>query len=309
MQHQNFQTFLDTHQLPPSYLDSALTHFASIIDDILSRLKAQRPIVLGINGCQGSGKSTAAAFLQQAFESEYSLKVVNISLDDFYLSQAARQHNAQNIHPLFATRGVPGTHDTELAISTLEALKAGDDPLISRFNKATDDLFPQEEWDKAPKQVDLIILEGWCLGARADTEASLVQPINALERNEDSQGIWRRQVNKHLKQRYASLFDYIDCLVMLKAPSFDSVFHWRLEQEIKLAKKLLSSGTRQASTSGLMNEAEIQHFVQFFQRLTENMLTEMPARADHCYFLNGKRQIVHEQHNTTPSIMADPDIH
>lgn len=301
IQHQQFQSFLESHQLPPEYLEQVFSAFQPIINDALCRLSRKKPIVLGINGCQGSGKSTAAAFLQHSFEQIFKLKVVNISLDDFYLSKAARTHKAQVVHPLFATRGVPGTHDTGLILSTMKALLNGKAPLISRFNKAVDDLRPRSQWDQAPEHVDIIILEGWFLGARAQHDNDLIEPVNSLERDVDVDGIWRSHVNQYLKTQYQELFSLIDCLVMLKAPSFEAVFKWRLEQETKLAKKLLSSTEPSADSSGLMNKEEIEKFISYFQRLTEYMLIEMPERADHCYYLNSERQIVHAQHRDKTS--------
>ena len=320
MSQAEFQSFLERHQLPASYLDQAFRHFQPVIDDCRQRLTRSSPIVLGINGCQGSGKSTLAAFLQQVFEHRYALKVVNISLDDFYLSKAARANKARDIHPLLATRGVPGTHDTQLALQTMQQLLAGKAVAISRFNKASDDLFPQDAWDESPEQVDIIILEGWCLGARPVPDAQLFPAINPLEAEHDPDGIWRRYVNAQLQTDYRKLFALIDCLVMLKAPSFDSVFSWRLEQENKLAKKLQkklqkdqkhseTSGSSGHNNSGIMSKQEIEHFIQFFERLTRQMLEEMPERADHCYFLDAQRQIIHEQHRASYSNTEDPDIH
>lgn len=296
MQHQQFQSFLELHQLPFAYLEQAFCAFQPVINDVLTLRPTKPPIVLGINGCQGSGKTTTAAFLQHAFEEIHHLNVVNISLDDFYLSKAARINKAQTVHPLFATRGVPGTHDTDLILRTMKALLDGKAPFISRFNKASDDLFPRSVWDQAPDYVDIIIIEGWLLGARAQDDNDLIEPVNSLERNEDADGIWRSHVNQYLKIQYQELFSLIDCLVMLKAPSFEAVFTWRLEQETKLAKKLQSSTEPSADSSGLMSKEEIRHFINYFQRLTEVMLIEMPERADHCYFLNSERQIIHERH-------------
>ena len=320
MKQAEFQSFLERHQLPASYLDQAFQHFQVLIDDCRQRLTKSSPIVLSINGCQGSGKSTLAAFLQQVFENRYALKVVNISLDDFYLSKAARANKARDIHPLLATRGVPGTHDTQLALQTIQQLLAGKAVAISRFNKASDDLFPQDEWDRAPEQVDIIILEGWCLGAHPVPDTQLFPAINQLETEHDPDGIWRRYVNAQLKTDYHQLFALIDCLVMLKAPSFGSVFNWRLEQENKLAKKLQknlqkdqkhreASGSSRQDNSGIMSMQEIEHFIQFFERLTRQMLEEMPKRTDHCYFLDEQRQIIHEQHRASDSCMENPDIH
>ena len=299
MKYPQYASFLTHHQLPESYLDNAFRAFQPVIDDLLLRLDAKKPVILGINGCQGSGKSTSAAFLETTFRIQYDLNIVNISLDDFYLSKASRQQNAKDIHPLFATRGVPGTHDIGLALKTMKSMLNGACPPISRFNKAIDDLQAKDDWDKAPEHIDLIILEGWFLGAVPQKDVELHEPVNALEADEDIQGVWRKHVNEQLKGDYQTLFSFIDCLVMLKAPSFDTVFQWRLEQETKLAKKLQSSNGTHESKTGLMSESEIKRFVAFFQRLTESMLEEMPKRADHCYFLNLERRITHEQHPQT----------
>ena len=82
----------------------------------------------------------------------------------------------------------------------------------------------------------------------------------------------------------------VDRLVMLAAPSFDSVFDWRLEQEQKLAEsiRMMEKGVLGAKT---MNEKEISHFIGHFQRITEHCLLEMPARADHLFRLNNDRSI------------------
>ena len=311
MSNMDFQAFLETHQLPASYLDHAFAHFKILIDDCLRRQQRSSPIVIGINGCQGSGKSTLAAFLQEVFEQQHHLKVVNISLDDFYLSKADRAEKARHIHPLLATRGVPGTHDIELAHQTLGALLAGKRPRISRFNKAEDDLLPKNKWDTAPEKVQLIILEGWCLGAQAQTEQQLARPVNVLEQEQDPKGIWRHYVNQQLKAGYRKLFDMVDCLVMLKAPAFDNVLQWRLEQENKLAKKLQKQAheNRDQPSSGLMSPQEIEYFIQFFQRITEHILEEMPERADHCYYLDSQRQITHERHYASVTTAGDTDIY
>lgn len=288
--------FVEQHQLPATYLTEAFETFQPLIEDTLKRLSSKRPFVLGINGCQGSGKSTTATFLEHVFRDRHALEVVNLSLDDFYLSKTARIAKAALIHPLFETRGVPGTHDIELALNTLNSLLAGNRTRLPRFDKATDDLFPEDSWPESPSNTDLIILEGWCVGAHPEETHALLTPINELEREQDSAAIWRTYVNDQLGESYQHLFNLIDCLVMFKAPSFDAVYLWRLEQEAKLAKKLLLTNISSAGRSGIMNESQIQHFIHFFQRLTEHMLIEMPERADYCYELNTERQVVNERH-------------
>jgi pantothenate kinase-related protein Tda10 len=69
-----------------------------------------RPLVVGLTGPQGSGKSTLAARLPDLLAAA-GLNAGVLALDDLYLTKAERQRLAADVHPLFATRGVPGTHD------------------------------------------------------------------------------------------------------------------------------------------------------------------------------------------------------
>lgn len=306
MEKSKYQSFLAKHQLPESYPSQATEHYRGVIDDVLGLTEQQRPAILGINGCQGSGKTTLAAFIQTVLEAEHQLRVVSISLDDFYLSKERRLQLAQDISPLLQTRGVPGTHDVALAIATLKSLQdSSNNALVAipRFDKSADDIFPTANWDNVCTPVDVIILEGWCLGARGQADNELRNAINPLEQHEDSDCIWREYVNKQLQQNYPGLFGFVDMWVMLRAPSFQAVYHWRLEQEEKLAKKLLmeldnESGVRKPEPrySGLMNAEQILRFVQYFQRLTEAMLEDMPDWVDHVYQLDNGRRIIDEKH-------------
>ena len=78
---------------------------------------------------------------------------------------------------------------------------------------------------------------------------------------------------------------------MLQAPSFDTVYHWRLEQEQKMLKRLEAEGLDHRS--GVMSEQQILRFISYFQRVTENILKEMPNRADHLFKLGLSREITH----------------
>jgi len=132
----------------------------------------------------------------------------------------------------------------------------------------------------------LVILEGWCLGAQPQTEADLKQPINDLEQLEDDQGIWRQYINLALSGDYQQLFSMVDQLIMLRAPSFDAVFQWRWQQESKLLEKY-----KDTDRSGLMTEQQVLRFIQYFQRITEQSLREMPSRSQHVFQLELDRQI------------------
>lgn len=306
MLHPLFAKFLSRHKLPASYLHQATQHFSPIIDDILHQLTDRRPILLGINGSQGSGKTTLAAYLQTALAAEHQLRVVSISIDDFYYGKAERQQLAEQVHPLLATRGVPGTHDVPLALATLNALRQAEKETVAipRFDKASDDRLAEPSWDRVQTPVDVVILEGWCLGAAPEAEAALKEPVNPLEAVQDSDGRWRHYINQQLASVYPPLFKQIDIWVMLQAPSFDCVYQWRLEQEQKLAEKLQSipqknqNGWPAAAPAGLMDASQIQQFVQYFQRLTQHMLNTLPAQVDHVYRLDNKRKIIDEIHRS-----------
>src|ERR1700754_3502812 len=151
---------------------------------------APGPFVLGISGLQGSGKSTLASGLIAAAR-EHGWGAVTLSLDDVYLTRGEREALAARVHPLLRTRGVPGTHDLSLLVATLDALaKASPERPVSlpRFDKGHDDRHPPASWPTVAEPPTLVILEGWCLGVEAVEDAALIEPVNALERDEDRDG-------------------------------------------------------------------------------------------------------------------------
>ncbi|MBS0361148.1 MAG: kinase [Proteobacteria bacterium] len=232
------------------------------------RIDRKRCAVIGLCGAQGSGKSTVAAWTVQLLE-ERGLRAVALSLDDFYLTHEARQRLAKEVHPLLATRGPPGTHDVGMASAALDALRTRGKASVPKFDKASDTRAPRAQWPTVATPVDVIILEGWCVGAIAQGRAALATPVNALERDEDPDGVWRGYVNDQLDGPYQDLFGKLHDLVLLAAPSFEVVAKWRGEQEEKL----------RAKGKGGMSDAEIARFVAHYERLTRWILAEMPGRA------------------------------
>ncbi len=233
------------------------------------RIDRKRPVVVGLCGAQGSGKSTIAAWTVRLL-AQRGLSAVAPSLDDFYLTHDARQRLARDVHPLLATRGPPGTHDVSMVSAAIDALRTAGKASLPRFDKATDTRAPRAAWPTVATPVDVIILEGWCVGAIAQGSAALATPVNTLERDEDPQGVWRAYVNDQLDGPYQELFGKLHDLVLLAAPSFEVVAGWREEQEAKL---------RDRGSGGMTPEA-ITHFVAHYERLTRWILTEMPARAN-----------------------------
>jgi D-glycerate 3-kinase len=288
------ERFLSRHRLEPDYLHAAQIWFAPLARALREHQKgARRPLLVALNGCQGSGKSTVCDYLRALLTADYGVPVAVLSLDDFYLTRRERQALATAVHPLFYTRGVPGTHDLALLGLTLDGLLAertAAPVAIPRFDKAADDRRPRTEWDEVAGGAELVLLEGWCLGAQPQGPAELAVPVNALEREEDPDGRWRRRVNAVLAQDFLPLYQRVDRWVMLRAPSFDCVYRWRLEQEQKLAA---SAG---AAARRVMSTVQVARFIQFYQRLTQQCLETMPARVDHLFTLDGERRVTACRH-------------
>jgi len=291
MQTLDISAFLKKHQLPEQYAQEVESWFLPIIQDIVKQQKvANKLIIVGINGTQGSGKSTLADLLVFFFQQQYQLNAIALSIDDFYLTYQQRQDLAKTIHPLMATRGVPGTHDVSLANETLRQLIGNEgNVLIPRFNKSIDDRHPESEWDEVIAPMDIIILEGWCLGAEAQEGSELLSAVNDLEVNEDAQGVWRNYVNQQLLNVYPPLFQQVDRWIMLQAPSFECVFKWRLEQEHKLRDKLSKQG--QLTDNKVMDDVAVGRFIKFYQRITECLLKTLPAKVDYLLTLDENRVI------------------
>lgn len=249
---------------------------------------AGRCLVVGVCGTQASGKSTLCAVVAHLL-AEAGLKAAVLSIDDLYLTHEERAALAGGVHPLLATRGVPGTHDVELGLSLLDALACPGEVRLPRFDKARDTRRPPEEWERFEGPADVVLFEGWCVGARPQGEADLAAPVNALERDEDPDGTWRRYANAALAGPYQALFGRIDLLVMLQAPGFEAVLAWRREQEAKLRARLSAGG---GDLSRTMDEAALARFVAHYERLTRHILDEMPARADVLARLGPARELL-----------------
>lgn len=269
--------FLSQHRLPPEFLGTAETFFVPLARRLPELRNGKTQLLLGINGAQGTGKSTLAEFLRIAAESMFDWNVAVLSIDDFYHTKAERLRLSRDVHPLLVTRGVPGTHDTDMLSIYLKNLKQlHSDACIAlpRFDKATDDRADESQWPLVTGPIDLVILEGWCVGTEAQADVDLGRPLNALERGEDADGAWRRYVNDQLRSNYEPIFAQLDALIFIGAPSFDAILRWRVEQEEKLAD------ASPLGSSGLMNREEIARFIQFYERLTRANLSTLPHRAD-----------------------------
>ncbi len=288
MYSQLISDFVDNEALPGSYREDALKFFVPLVDLIANRkLDSKRTLYLGINGAQGTGKTTLGKLLVTLLSArEY--RVANFSIDDFYLTQSERKQLAESQHPLLATRGVPGTHDISLLMTKFEELKnlkAGQECKLPRFNKAIDNRYGTGNWQKLIGPIDVVILEGWFVGAFPQAAGDLERPINELEKTEDADGRWREYANHQLAGQYQSAFDQLDLLIMLKAPSFNQVSEWRSLQEEKLSK------SASLDAPGIMDKEQLAKFIQHYERLTRHCLEYLPVKADVLFDLDADHRI------------------
>lgn len=196
-----------------------------------------------------------------------------LSLDDFYLRRSERVRLAREVHPLLATRGVPGTHDVGLLLGCLTRLigmRSGKPIVVPVFDKTCDDRAPEADWRQVDGPVEVVIVEGWCIGAGAQPQSDLVLAVNNLEREEDPDERWRRYVNDRLSGEYRELFARLDLRVFLRAPSFEIIHHWRAEQEAGLQR--MRAGSRPP-----MDEVALHRFISHYERLTRWMHEDEPA--------------------------------
>ena len=284
-----FMLKLKELMLDESMVEDLTRVYIPLAEMIKIGLATEQMHVIGINGAQGAGKTTFCELMKLTLEEGMGLRVAVIGIDDLYMSRADRQQLAATVHPLFATRGVPGTHYVQLGIDTLEQLAGATGStvtLLPRFNKATDEPLPRGQWERFTGRPDVVLFEGWCMGAAPQPLGDLIEPVNDLERTEDPDAVWRSYANLQLKTTYARLFDKISLLVMLKVPSFEKVYEWRELQEHKLRM-------RTKGTDGLrvMSEAEVARFIAHYERLTRWILQEMPGRADVLFPVNTNHRI------------------
>lgn len=273
--------FLAAERLPENYRAVVETVAVPLVEAIVARLEPGG-IVVGVCGPQASGKSTLTAVVRKLLEAR-GLRAAALSIDDLYLTRAQRQKLGREVHPLLATRGVPGTHDAALGLTLLRDLRLPLTVALPAFDKAQDERVAGPSFTGP---ADVVLLEGWCVGARPQPPADLAAPVNALERTADPDGVWRAHVNRALAGPYQVLFGALDLLVLLQAPGFEVVEAWRIEQERKLRERLAREG---GDASRVMSDEQMRAFIAHYERLTRWILAEMPSRADIVVRLDARR--------------------
>ena len=255
---------------------------------ISKRVNKDKALIIGLAGGQGSGKTTISLILTLILKKYFKLNVCKISIDDFYKTRKDRKLLSKTQHDLLMTRGVPGTHDINLLLSFFKKIKSKNfkNLQIPIFNKAMDDRCLKKSWQKIKKKPDVVIFEGWCVGAKAQTSTQLIKPINSLEKVYDQDAKWRMYVNNQLKTKYKTLFKQLDELIYLKAKNFNLLRKWRLKQERKLWLQ-----TKNKKNLKIMSSGDVINFMQTYQRITQQMFNDAIKSSSIIMDLNSKHQI------------------
>ena len=228
---------------------------------ILFKLKSKNKIMIA--GSQGSGKSSLAKLIKLYLEKFCYKSVVIISMDDFYLSKSQRAQLSKNIHPLFLTRGVPGTHDLELMNKKIKQILNKEFPIyLPIFDKVSD---TRKRAYKKVLKADVIIFEGWCAGAQPVNQNYLQKNFNNLEKHKDKNFIWRNSYNKYLNE-YQKLFSQFNFFIYFQFNHWDHVLNWKYKQELELRDKKKDLGLKKY----------LREFIQYYEKISKWMHLNVP---------------------------------
>jgi len=235
------------------------------ISDRYQRL--QRPLVWGILGLQGTGKTTLTSILQTILSAQ-GYSVLCLSIDDLYKTYGDRQV-LQAQDPRLVWRGPPGTHDVDLGLDLLDRIRARQIPLqVPRFDKTLlGGAGNRTEPQIATKSIDIVLFEGWFLGVRPIAPQSFSQAPEPIVTAADRQ--FACDCNARLAA-YLPLWDRLDTLLALYPDDYRYSLHWRQDAE-RLAR---------LAGKGGMSDREVADFVRYFWRALHPELFVKPMLAD-----------------------------
>jgi len=255
---------------------------------IAKKVDKKRSYIVGLSGGQGSGKTTISSIISIILRKYFKLNVFIISIDDFYKTRKERFLLSKRIHPFLMTRGVPGTHDINMMLDFFKRVKGKKfrSLKLPKFNKAIDERYNKKLWYSVKKRPDVIIFEGWCVGAKPEKNNTLKKSVNSMEKLKDKKLTWRRYVNEQLKTKYKQLYDQLNCLLYIKSSNFTLLKKWRIKQEKKLRLK-----NKRSNKFKIMSDEEVINFMQTYQRVTQSMFKYVPKYATIILNLKSNHQI------------------
>jgi D-glycerate 3-kinase len=220
---------------------------------VRARQQWQQPLLQGIVGSQGAGKTTLTRILKIIL-THLGYPTLSLSLDDFYLTYAERQQLQQQ-DPRLIWRGPPGTHDLELAMEVLEQLRCqpATPVMVPRFDKTAHGGAGERLEPEPVSGIEIVLFEGWCVGARPiepQQFATAPPPIDT-----DSDRDFARDMNQAL-QAYQPLWQRLDHLIVLDLQEYRFSYQWRLQAE--------QQAIGQGKTG--MSQLDVEQFVDYFWR-------------------------------------------
>lgn len=235
---------------------------------LLIKKKNKKNLFCLISGPQGSGKTTFTSIIRKELVKK-KLRVLVLSIDDFYLSKKEREKLSNTISPLFMTRGVPGTHNLSYLKKVLSIFLSNKKYTyrLPKFSKAEDDLL-SSKFHNLQFPYDVFMLEGWCVNYQGENQSTLRKTVNSMEKKYDQSLKWRKFVNKKSKEYFKNIYKKSHCSIFLKISSFKNVFQYRRKQELGIPK------------SKQMNNKQLKYFISFYERITKNLLVSKKNKFD-----------------------------
>jgi D-glycerate 3-kinase len=240
------------------------------------RQQLQRPLIQGILGGQGTGKTTLTAILALILK-HLGYRTLGLSLDDLYKTYIERLV-LQRQDPRLIWRGPPGTHDIELGIKVLDQLRRGAGEQVSRgagenyqlpitnyqlpithYPSIAVPRFDKSAWGGAGdrgqpeivENIDIVLFEGWFVGVRPiDPSAFDEAPPPILTPDDRT---FARDMNAKLPD-YLPLWQRLDSLILLLPTDYRLSQQWRRQAE----QQMISTGK-----SGMSDET-VNLFVEYF---------------------------------------------
>ncbi|VEU21712.1 DEKNAAC102378 [Brettanomyces naardenensis] len=210
------------------------------------------PLFVGVEGPQGSGKTTVCRQLAERLSVLYpNLNFVTFSMDDFYLTFEEQNEVAANdpTNVMLNGRGLPGTHDVDLLLKCLKQLATEktnvDIPIYDKSqHRGRGDRVAFNKWIhiKKPTLIDVVIFEGWFNGYPSySSEEDLISKWNKVKLRYPSvfENIGYEHIAKLNRDlvRYQAIWDYFDAFVCITTNTIDNVYKWRKQQEHDMIKQ------------------------------------------------------------------------
>jgi D-glycerate 3-kinase len=225
-----------------------------------------RPLIQGILGGQGTGKTTMSKVLSLILQ-QLGYRTVSLSLDDLYKTYSDRLALTQR-YPRLIWRGPPGTHDIDLGLNILDQIRLCQSPVIvPRFDKSAYGGAGDRTTPEIVPGVDILLFEGWFVGVRPINPDAFDTAPPPIITDEDRQ--FARDLNHQLRD-YLPLWERLDSLIVLYPTDYRCSLKWRKQAE----QQMIAAGK-----SG-MNDLEIEEFVNYFWRSLHPELFIQPLVKD-----------------------------